>query len=179
MKAFFDLFKGQKTLTLFLAFCMLAFGGCALAKAGGDFIFGTEEKIQVDDPATPDVDESKLPPVPSPKPGSAPINWLGMILDVLFPSAGAGAIAGSLRLLWNEARKRNLEGMFKAVVVGIKDAVDSAKGGKLNKDALYESIQGARDLFANRDLFDKFVDDIKVARDAELAAEDNEEGEVD
>ena len=179
MKALMNLFKGMNPLVLFLVVFMLALGGCAAVRGAGDLFFGFSEAPPVDDPATPDFDESTLPPVPTPAPpGSAPSDWLGSILGVLFP--GATTIAAGLRWLWIEARKRNLEHMFKAVVIGIKDAVDAAKGGKLNKASLYESIQGAADLFANRALFDKFVDDIKLARDAEnkAAADEDNGGEV-
>lgn len=180
MKAFLNFLGNLKSMrpwVALLCICMLAFGGCAVAKSAGDFFFGVEEKQQVDDPATPDVDESKLPPVPTPKPGQAPSDWLSTVLGVLFPGLGIGSIGGALRLAWIEARKRALDGMFKAVVLGIKEAVDSAKSGKLNKEALYDSIQGARDIFANRDLFDKLVDEIKTARDAERLGE-GDEGEV-
>lgn len=182
MKAFFELFKGHKAWTILLALCMLGFGGCAVVRGAGDLFFGVEEVAQVDDPSTPDIDESKLPPIPNQKPGDAPSDWLSKILGVLFPSTGAASIVGALRWLWVEGRKRNVEDMFKALVIGVKDAVDAVKDGevkRLDKDWLYENIQHARDLFANRDLFDKFVDDIKNARDAEKAAAAESEGEVD
>jgi hypothetical protein len=134
----------------------------------GDLVFGYNPAV-MDDPSTPDVDESR----PESTDGTSLFEGLFGFLGVLFPwLAGAGGVGGSLRWFYIEARKRKLDDLFKAVVIGIKDAVDSAKDGTLDKETLYESIKGARDLYANRAIFDKLVDDIKKAYDAEHAAEE-------
>jgi hypothetical protein len=148
-------------LALLCAF-VLGIGGCAAAQAVGDFVFGYTPPVPTA-PGTP------------PQPGGASdfslFDGLMSLLSVLFPwGAGVAGIGGGIRWAYIEARKRNLDGLFKAVVIGIKDAVDAAKDGHLDKDALYNSIQGARELYANRELFDKLVDEIKRGYDEAKAA---------
>jgi len=151
-------------VALVLCLGLSVLGGCAFARQVGDFLTGHTPAV-VDDPNTPEDESHPSEDVP---PGTAPLDLVFKVLGTIFPFlAGGGGLSATIRWVWVEARKRNLEGMFKSVVVGIKDAVDEAKNGKLDKAALYESIQGARDLFANRDLFDKMVDEIKTLRDKE------------
>lgn len=145
----------------------LGIGGCAAAQAVGDFVFGYSPAVH-DDPATPDVDESR----PETVSDSSLFDGLLGLMSVLFPwGAGAAGGLGGIRWAYVEARKRKLDELFKAVVIGIKDAVDAAKDGKLDKAALYTSIQGASELYANRAVFEKLVDEIKTAYDAARAAE--------
>lgn len=147
----------KKFLVALMCVFMLGIGGCAVS----DYIFGYSPAVQ-DDPATPDVDESR----PESVSDTSPFDILGGLLSVLFPwGAGAAGVGGAIRWAYIEARKRKVDGMFKAVVIGIKDAVDAAKDGKLDVQALYESIQGARDVFANVELFEKVVKAIKEEYD--------------
>lgn len=155
------MFSTLKKIALFgFAALFLVLAGCAAA----DYVFGYNPPAVVDDPNTPEDETNPAQPT------SSPIQWLFTILGSVFSWEGAGAaggIAGAIRWAYIEARKRKMDAMFKAVVVGIKAAVDAAQGAPLDKAKLYASIAGAADVFTNRDVFDKVVDSIKKAYDAE------------
>lgn len=157
------MFSTLKKLALFgFAALFLTMAGCAV----GDYIFGFKPPAVVDDPNTPE-DETNPE-----QPSSSPFEWLFSLFGGLFSwegAAGAGGLAGVVRWAYIEARKRKMDAMFKAVVIGIKSAVDAAKGAPLDKAALYTAIAGAADVFANREVFDKVVDAIKKAYDEEKA----------
>jgi hypothetical protein len=112
--------------------------GCLLVGCGIlDVFFGVNE---AGDPTT----------------GTPPSDVAGGLLGTLIP--GAAGIAAAVRWIYVEARKRQVDKSFKAVVAGVTNAVDQKK---LTKAELYKLITAASELYANRDYFAQAVEKIK------------------
>jgi hypothetical protein len=152
LRKFWD--KVSPFASALLAFALMFLAGCAVT----DGFFGYN-------PIEPDGGLSQ--PAPSDFTGGILSKWLPWI----------GAALSAVRTFYVEARKKGMDKNFKAVVLGIKEAFDAANGAPVDKWALYNSIQAARELYADRKQFDRLVDDIKRAYDLEKEREAQEEDE--
>lgn len=134
----------------FLCIVVLAVAGCAAL----DHFFGV------------------VPPGagPTPGPGGAPSDTIGGLANQYLPYGGVlMGVLGIARWFYTEIRKRQMDSMFKSVVLGIKNTIDAADGSPVDKEALYSSITDASKLYANREVFSQLVDKIKAEWDARKA----------
>lgn len=89
----------------------------------------------------------------------------------LIPGWGTviGFITGLAGTIYTGIRGQKREKALPALILDVVQAIMSLKGGKLDYNALYASMSGAKVLFSNKDKFVKLVDDVKAALDRELA----------
>jgi len=132
-----------------LLFVVSALVSCGVVGTVVDWVFGIETEVDPETGAE----------TPIRKDGSAPIDFLGTV----FPAfAGIGALG---RWFYTEVRTRKLDGSVKAVVAGVKKAVDNG----VDKDTIYPFITEMSKLYAHREFFEQAIARIKTELKAKEA----------
>jgi hypothetical protein len=119
------------------------------------------------------LDSLLLPPVgPDGVPtGPSVIDQIGAGARSLIPGWGtiAGVVLTGVGWLYTSIRSKKRESAVSALIVDVVQFVIAAKGGTLDYDAMWNTLEGAKTLFANKDKFIKLVNDIRDAVHNELA----------